>query len=252
MRRRLAVGALGVVAIVVALPGVAFAAGKVSPAPQTFGVTEGNVQDVVFTLDAPIIGPGPGPADVTLSFTPSDPSRISVSPSTLHWDASEWPQPRTLHVTAIHDGVHDASNTVTVQVLTTSASAYYSGYTTSITATIGDIDPAPTTTTVTTAPPSTTTLARATTVVVTDVLPTTGAAGPPSSGVRSQLAMTGAAAATSTLVGAACLAIGALLLAAARPGRRRRTDRSPSASLRLGSQYRSRRRDRMDATRRSK
>ena len=153
----------------------AYAVGRVSPAPASSTVTEGQSYDVVFTLDAPIIAISDPDPNVTLSLTPDDPSRLTLSPTTVEWDASEWFQPRTLHVTAVADGIHDLSNTDVVHVATTSESEYYSGFATSFTVNITDIDPAPTTTTTVaaTTTPATTTLPTATTTRTRLAPPTT-------------------------------------------------------------------------------
>ena len=207
---------------IVGTAGAAFAVGRVSPAPATFTMTEGSgvPQTVTFTLQEPIIAMSPNP-HVTLSFTIDDPARISLSPPTLDWDASQWPEPRTLQVTALHDGIDDASDTVTVHVLTTSASEFYDGYTTAFTVTLVDPDAPPptTTTTTTTAAPTSTTAATTPTTATPSSAAPGDAAG---AGTQPQLAMTGATTARSTLVGAACVAGGALLLAGAARSRHRR------------------------------
>ena len=209
---RAAIAVLVLGAGLAAQTGVAYAAGKVSPAPASSGVTEGQSYDVDFTLNAPIIVPMGSPdPDVTLSFTPADPSRLSFSPSTIEWDPTQWFETRTLQVTAVHDGVYDASNTDVVQVTATSGSVYYNGYNTSFTVMITDIDPAPTTTT--TAPPTTTTVAPTS----TSTLPiSTTTAAPPSAGdptsttagtttstTRPSASTTGATTTTTAIGGAA-------------------------------------------------
>jgi hypothetical protein len=210
--------------------GPAYAAGKVAPNPRTFTVSEGGLQNVVFTLDAPIIAMSPNPT-VVLTFTIDDPTRLSLSPTTLVWQTTEWTQPRTLQVSALLDGIHDLSNSVTVHVTTASASAYYDNYTTSFTATITDIDPPPTTTTVattstTTTPAVTTTTVAPTTTVVPrpTVSPTTAAVAPtpPSTGVSPALADTGTDDTIPLSVGLLSVLAGALFLAVFRS---RRPDR---------------------------
>jgi hypothetical protein len=49
----------------------------------------------VFQLEEPIIALTPDP-HVTLTFTIDDPSRVSISPSTLDWATTEWPVPSIL------------------------------------------------------------------------------------------------------------------------------------------------------------
>ena len=204
-RAALAVLVLG--AGIAAQAGVAYAAGKVSPSPASAGVTEGQSYDVDFTLNAPIIVPmGSSDPDVTLSFTPTDPSRLSFSPSTIEWDPTQWFETRTLQVTAVHDGIYDASNTDVVQVTATSGPVYYNGYNTSFTATINDIDPVPTTTTTTspttTAPATTpTTLPISTTSAAPPTAgdPTTTTAGTTTSTTRPAVNTTGATTTTTAI-----------------------------------------------------
>lgn len=175
MRRMLSRAALCLVSVMIGvgvLGGVA-GASKVNPAAATVSLTEGNAQIVTLTLDQPIIAPGPDPGLVTLDLTVADPSRVSLSASSVSWPATQWFQPRQVTVTALHDGVHNASNTVVVQGLVSSNSAYYDAFATSITVTIADVDPAPTTTTTTVA--STTTVAPAPSTTVAAVSPTTTA-----------------------------------------------------------------------------
>ena len=138
------VGAFVVVAVTALTAGTAFAL-KVQPNAATVHLTEGTETTVQFTLDEPIIAPTPSP-NVTLDFTVDDPTRVSLDTSSLVWQDNEWFQTRTIYVTAIHDGVHDSSGTVTVHATATSASEYYNGFSTSFTVQITDIDPAPTTT----------------------------------------------------------------------------------------------------------
>ena len=162
--------------------------------------------------------------NVTLTFTPADPSRLSFSPPTIEWTPSEWFQPRTLQVTAVHDGIHDVSNTDVVQVTTTSDAEYYSGFVTSFTVVITDIDPAPTTTTTTTTAPTTSTTtgptsttARTTSTTARAVTTTTVLAVAPGNG-NGSLPATGAPVENAFVAGAVTLIAGLLLL---RPKRRR-------------------------------
>src|SRR4051812_46898094 len=93
---------VSVVGLSLGFAGTAFAADRVAANPNTFTLAEGASTDVEFFLLEPIIALTPDPT-VVLTFTVDDPSRISVSPDSLEWAASEWTQTRMLHVTAIHD-----------------------------------------------------------------------------------------------------------------------------------------------------
>ena len=217
------------VAAIAVQAGVAFASGRVSPSPASSGVTEGQSYNVVFTLDEPIIAPMGSPdPNVTLTFTPADPSRLSLSPPTIEWTPSEWFPPRTLQVTAVHDGIHDVSNTDVVQVTTTSGSEYYSGFVTSFTVVITDVDPTPTTTTTTTTATTTasttgptSTTARTTSTTTRAVTTTTVLAVDPGTG---SLPATGAPIENAFVAGVVTLIAGLLLL---RPRRARSRARPP-------------------------
>jgi hypothetical protein len=191
-------------------------AAKVNPSPLTVSVAEGDSQVVTITLDEPIIAPGPDPAVVTLAFTVDDPSRVSLSTSSLVWAASEWAQPRQLTVSATLDGVYNASGTVTLDGVVSSNSEYYDGFTTSITVSIADADPAPTTTTVTTGAPPTQapTTAAVTPAEVERTTVDPVAVSPRTSG---ELAETGVDVDVMVVAAALLLAMGAALLVARRP-----------------------------------
>jgi len=208
-RARAAVGAAFVIVGLATFAGVA-GASKVNPSPVTVSVAEGSAQVVTITLDEPIIAPGPDPAVATLAFTVDDPSRVSLSTNSLVWAASEWAQSRQVTVTAIHDGVHNASPTVVVHGVVSSNSEYYNGFTTSITVSITDADPAPTTTTTTTQMP-TTTAARPAVIATTTVDP--AAVSPRRVG---RLAETGVDTDVMVLAAALVLVMGAALLVATR------------------------------------
>ena len=219
--------------------GVAQASSKVGVSPAAFTLTEGTSTDIQFTLDAPIIVPLGASPTVTLTFTPADPSRFTFSPSTIDWNANEWSQVRTLHVTAVLDGIYDASNTDVVNVATASGALYYNGFTTSFTVTLNDVDPPPTTTTVlatTTVPATPTTTAASTTTTAqtpphaaTTTSTTTPAPVPPTTAIsvdpaHQQLPATGAPLAAETLLGAATTAAGLALTARVRRRRTRAPD----------------------------
>jgi hypothetical protein len=183
---------------------------KIAPNPSAVTLTEGQSHDVQFTLDAPIIAPVGGTPDVTINFTVSDPSRVTLSANSLTWTAPEWFQVRTLTLHALHDGVHDASNSVTLQYVAVSDSAYYTGFTGAVTVTINDIDAAPTTTT------TTTTSTTSTTVATTTSTAAAVASKPATTISGGEMPRTGTTPLNGAIIGIALLAIGATLLTAAR------------------------------------
>ncbi len=216
--RLFAVFAGVVIATLGAFAGAAYAL-KVSPAPNPLVLQEGDSQTVSLVLDAPIIAPGPDPnPTVVVTFTVDDPSRVSLSAPSVTWTAAEWPQSRSITVTALHDGVHDSTNTVVVHAVAASAAAYYNGFATTFTVSIADVDPAPTTTTTSAAPAST--IATTTSTPPSSSTTTVGASTTvsPSRAVAA-LPNTGAASQFPILVGALSIAFGATLLLGRRASR---------------------------------
>ncbi|HYL51464.1 MAG TPA: hypothetical protein VEZ15_05805 [Acidimicrobiia bacterium] len=212
------VALIAVFAVVAAAESSSATSSKIAPNPSAVTLTEGQSHDVQFTLDAPIIAPVGGTPDVTINFTVSDPSRVTLSANSLTWTAPEWFQVRTLTLHALHDGVHDASNSVTLQYVAVSDSAYYSGFTGAVTVTINDIDAAPTTTTTTT---TTATSSTTSTTVATTTSTAAAVASKPATTISGgEMPRTGTTPRNGAILGIALLAIGATLLTAAR-GRRR-------------------------------
>lgn len=209
------VALIAVFAVVAAAESSSATSPKIAPNPSAVTLTEGQSHDVQFTLDAPIIAPVGRTPDVTINFTVSDPSRVTLSANSLTWTAPEWFQVRTLTLHALHDGVHDASNSVTLQYVAVSDSAYYSGFTGAVTVTINDIDAA-TTTTTTTATSSTT----STTVATTTSTAAAVASKPATTISGGEMPRTGTTPLNGAILGIALLAIGAALLTAARARRR--------------------------------
>ena len=113
-----------------------------NPSPVNL-IEAGSAIGVQFMLTQPIIDPAPDfNAPVDINFVVGDPSRVQLSSSTLAWTPSEWAQPKTLNITALDDGVHNATADVTVDGTVTAASPFYDGLIVSVTAHITDIDPA--------------------------------------------------------------------------------------------------------------
>ncbi|MCX6727551.1 MAG: hypothetical protein NTX11_01935 [Candidatus Saccharibacteria bacterium] len=126
-----------------ALSAHAFAAGKVSLTPGSLSLTETHSTSVQVRLDNPIIGPGPDPAFFHLNLTSSDPSRVSITPNPIDYTSADWFSIKTFTVTALNDGVHNASNNVTISFLVDSDSVYYKNYSGNFVISITDINPAP-------------------------------------------------------------------------------------------------------------
>jgi hypothetical protein len=182
---------------------------KVNPTPLTNAVAEGSSYSVVFHLDQPILAPTPNPT-VVVTLTVADPSRVSLSTSSLEWDAADWFQTRTVTVNVLADGVHNLSNDVVVSGATTSGAPYYNGFNTSFNVSITDADPAPTTTT--TSPPTSTTISAAPPAAVPiAVSPAADVATAPQDD-GGGLARTGASSAAGIVVGSVLVLVGLVFL----------------------------------------
>src|SRR5262249_9669049 len=143
-------------------------AAKVDATPSATSPAEGSSFDVVLRLDAPIIALTPDPT-VRIDFTVADPTRLALSTTSVEWAAAEWTETRTITVDVLADGLHAASNDVTVQGTPPPESDYYDGFVTSFSVSIADVDPAPpppSTDPPSTDPPTTTPTAVAPTVPI--------------------------------------------------------------------------------------
>ena len=126
-----------------ALSAPALAAGRVSLTPASLTLAETQSTTVQVRLDNPIVGPGPDPAFFHLNLTSSDPSRVSITPNPVDYTSADWFATKTFTVTALDDGVHNASNNVTISFLVDSDSEYYKNYSGNFVVSITDINPAP-------------------------------------------------------------------------------------------------------------
>jgi len=117
---------------------------KVSVSSNLLAISENTFQNVQLRLDAPIICPGGAPTcEVDVTFTSSDPTHISFSPSTVVWLSSEWSQTRTLKVTVTSDGIYNSGASITAHATAVSNSVYYSGFAVNLNLQIANTDPIP-------------------------------------------------------------------------------------------------------------
>jgi hypothetical protein len=130
----------------------AAAAGKISFTPDTISLNEGSSQVVSVQLDSPITAPQTETPSLDVALVSSDPARVSVNPSALHFSANDWSQAKTFTISAVDDGVYNNGESVTISLSATSNAEYYSGVTASLPVALVDIDPVPATT-ATPAPP---------------------------------------------------------------------------------------------------
>lgn len=147
--RRRAQTALTVLVVAVAasslFAGHALAAGKIGTSVGSVTLTEGSSQNISLQLDAPIICPmGASTCNVSLAFNSTDPS-VSVSPTPLVWDYTQWVQVKQLTINTTDDHVYTGDKNVTLTATAVSNSVYYSGFQISIPVTVdeADLPPAP-------------------------------------------------------------------------------------------------------------
>jgi hypothetical protein len=69
----------------------------------------------------------PPTSDVAIGLTSDTPSEGTVSPATLHFDASNWRTPQTATVTGVDDQLSDGARDYTILTTVTTADASYSG-----------------------------------------------------------------------------------------------------------------------------
>lgn len=119
----------------------AYAVDKVILTPTATVLSETQSTTVQVQLAEPIAGPGSTFVDVNI--TASDPSRVSISPNPVEYTVGDWFQTKTFTITALDDGIHNASNTVTISFLIDSDSEFYAAYNGSFVLSITDVNPAP-------------------------------------------------------------------------------------------------------------
>lgn len=121
---------LGVVASVLSLTlfqQPAFATGKINATPGSVTLVPGQSVQVSFALDEPIICQG-SPCNVVLDFSASQSQGVTVSPSVLTWNNTEWAQPRLMVVTLSAQTPATQSQTVTLSATADSNSVYYDNF----------------------------------------------------------------------------------------------------------------------------
>jgi len=115
---------------------------RISSTPATLTLQEGNSTTTTIVLDEPIICPG-SPCQVSLTFSSSDPSLVTFSPSTLTWLSTDWTQTRTLSISALADQTYKGNQSISVSATAVSASEFYSGFTLSVSVSTIEIDRSP-------------------------------------------------------------------------------------------------------------
>lgn len=167
---RAATACTALAAAALMLTATAAAAQKVSTSPTGASVVEGATRTYELRLSQPIIFPGGVPPEqqsVTLALTADLPDRVTASPASVSWGASEWSQTRTVDIAATANAVTGDSAPVVLSGTVVSGAPYYANYHVQFTVQVVDASPvatttsgpAATTTTSTTAPAPTTTIA---------------------------------------------------------------------------------------------
>jgi hypothetical protein len=115
---------------------------RISSTPATLTLQEGNSTTTTIALDEPIICPG-APCQVSLTFSSSDPSLVTFSPSTLTWLSTDWTQTRTLSISALADQTYKGNQSISVSATAVSASEFYSGFRLSVSVSTIEVDRSP-------------------------------------------------------------------------------------------------------------
>jgi hypothetical protein len=117
---------------------------KISSTPATLTLQEGNSTTTTIELDSPIICDAPSPScQVSLTFSSSDPSLVTFSPSSLTWSYSQWSQIKTFTISVLADRTYKGNQSISVSATAVSASEYYSGFTLSVSVSTIEIDRSP-------------------------------------------------------------------------------------------------------------
>lgn len=118
------------------------AAPRIAATPATLTLQEGTSATTTIALDEPIICPG-SPCQVSLTFSSSDSSLVSFSPSSLTWLSADWNQTRSLTISAVADQTYRGNQSISVSATAVSASEYYSGFTVNVSVSTIEIDRSP-------------------------------------------------------------------------------------------------------------
>ena len=115
---------------------------SISATPASFTLQEGSSATTTIALTEPIICPG-SPCQVSLTFSSSDPSLVTFSPSTLTWLSTDWTQTRTLSISALADQTYKGNQSISVSATAVSASEFYSEFRLSVSVSTIEIDRSP-------------------------------------------------------------------------------------------------------------
>ncbi len=120
-----------------------YAAGRITLNPSAPTIDEGDDRIIEIRLVEPIILPDlDAPQETTITFTSTDPSRLTIADDVATYLPSEWAQVRYVTLVAEDDATYyDLSDTIDVNFIFNSGSEYYNNYSGTIHVTINDNDP---------------------------------------------------------------------------------------------------------------
>lgn len=118
------------------------AAARIAATPATLTLQEGTSATTTIALDEPIICPG-SPCQVSLTFSSSDSSLVTFSPSSLTWLSADWNQTQSLTISAVADQTYRGNQSISVSATAVSSSEYYTNFAISISVSTIEIDRSP-------------------------------------------------------------------------------------------------------------
>lgn len=118
------------------------AAARIAATPATLTLQEGTSATTAIALDEPIICPG-SPCQVSLTFSSSDSSLVTFSPSSLTWLSADWNQTRSLTISVVADQTYRGNQSISVSANAVSSSEYYNNFRISFSVLTIEIDRSP-------------------------------------------------------------------------------------------------------------
>jgi hypothetical protein len=145
MKNRIALGVLASILSLTLFQQPAFATGKIVSTPGSLTLTPGQSSQLSFALTQPIIcptDPAQPTCNVVLNFSASQSQGVTVSPTILTWDSTEWFQPRLMTVTLSAQTPATQSQDIVLSATAVSRAAFYDAVVETVTVSL-DIPPAP-------------------------------------------------------------------------------------------------------------
>ena len=124
----------------------ALGSGKINATPGSVTLTPGQSTQLSFSLSNPIFCPNDlaqPTCNVVLNFSASQAQGVTVSPTTLTWDSTEWSQPRLMTVTLSAQTPATQSQDVVLSATAVSRAVFYNAFVETVTVSL-NIPSAPT------------------------------------------------------------------------------------------------------------